>query len=290
MPSSVTRPFSKSTTRSAWCSQSGDAVLTTVVRPCRTAATRTAIRASVWASTAEVGSTSTRIGGVGGERPGEHDPLALAAGQPAATLVEHALPAARERVVHVLGVGHADGLLGLGASQPAVRVDGVLQGAGEELAAGVADQDLPAYVVQRRSAQVDAAEPDAPLTVGQLLVEGGQAGALGKPLRPGATGCATLDALLELLADRLGVGGQVAAQTVGEGGGLLRHRAHHDRQLSLACHEAGELVVEVGIMRERVLSARSGQGGCSSKIATAFRAETMARVVFWASSKKVWIG
>ena len=39
-----------------------------------------------------------------------------------------------------------------------------------------------------------------------------------------------------------------------------------------------------------MLSAWSGHGGCSSKIATALRAETIARVIFWASSKKVWIG
>ena len=97
--------------------------------------------------------------GVGGERPGQHDALALTARQPAAALVEHALPAAGQRVVHVLGVGHAHGLLGLLAGQPPVRVDGVLQRAGEELAAGVADQDLPAYVVERGRAEVDAAEP-----------------------------------------------------------------------------------------------------------------------------------
>ncbi len=218
VPSSVTRPFSKSTTRSAWWSHSGDDGADHGGPPVPDG--------SHAGGDPRLGVGVDRRGGldqhedgcVGGERPREHDPLALAAGQPAATLVEHALPAARERVVHVLGVGHAHGLLGLGAGQPAVRVDGVLERAGEELAAGVADQDLPAYVVQRGRAQVDAAELDPPLTVGQLLVEGGQAGALGEPLRPGATGCATLDALLELLADRLGVGRQVAAQPVGEGG------------------------------------------------------------------------
>ena len=56
------RPDRKAT-RSAWCSSSGDTVVTIVVRPRRCSASRSAIIASVCASTAEVGSTSTRISG-----------------------------------------------------------------------------------------------------------------------------------------------------------------------------------------------------------------------------------
>ena len=99
---------------------------------------------------------------VGRDRPREHDALPLPAGQPAAALVELALPAAGQGVVDVLGVGDAQGLLGLVAVEPAVRVDGVLEGAGEQLAAGVADQDPAAYVGQAGLRQVDAAEGDAP--------------------------------------------------------------------------------------------------------------------------------
>ena len=89
--------------------------------------------------------------GVGGEGAREHEPLALAAGQAAAALVEHALPAAGERVEDVLGGGGVQGLLGLLAGQHAERVDGVLQGAGEELVRGVADQDAATHLVEARA-------------------------------------------------------------------------------------------------------------------------------------------
>ena len=49
-------------TWSTWSSSSGLAVMTTVVRPARCARSRSAIRASVCASTALVGSTSTSVG------------------------------------------------------------------------------------------------------------------------------------------------------------------------------------------------------------------------------------
>ena len=162
--------------------------MTTVVRPRRVSATRSAMRASVWASTAEVGSTSTSTGGVGGDGAGQHHALALAAGEAAAALVELALPALGQRVVDVLGVGHAQRVLGLLAGEPAVRVDGVLQGAGEELAAGVADQHLAAYVVEAGAGQVDPAEGDAPVAAGALLVEGGDPGALERPGGAGPAG------------------------------------------------------------------------------------------------------
>ena len=68
-----------------------------------------------------------------------------------------ALPAPGQRVVDVLGAGGAQRLLGLLAGQHAVRVDGVLQGAGEELAAGVADQDRAA--VRRRAGREPRSTP-----------------------------------------------------------------------------------------------------------------------------------
>src|SRR5581483_9657544 len=61
VPSAATRPSWSSTTRSARSSTSGLVVTTAVVRPARASRSRLAIRASVCASTALVGSTSTRI-------------------------------------------------------------------------------------------------------------------------------------------------------------------------------------------------------------------------------------
>ena len=103
-----------------------------------------------------------------------------------------------------------------------MRVDGVLQGAGEELAAGVADQDRAAYVGERGVGQVDVAEAGPPRAAGPLGVAGGDLGAAAGPLGAGPAGGATLEPLLELLADRLGVGRQVAAEPVGQPGRLLR--------------------------------------------------------------------
>ena len=63
VPSATTRPSRTNATWSTASSSSGLVVVTTVVRPARCARSRAAIRASVWASTALVGSTSTRISG-----------------------------------------------------------------------------------------------------------------------------------------------------------------------------------------------------------------------------------
>ena len=85
--------------------------------------------------------------------------------------------------------------------------------------------------------------------------------------------------------------GQVATEPVGERGGVLRDGADHDRQLALVSHEAGQLVDQVAVVGQRARGRpTSRQGGCCSKIAIALRAETVARVSFWANSKNVWIG
>ena len=84
--------------------------------------------------------------------------------------------------------------------------------------------------------------------------------------------------------------GQVAAQPVGQRRGVLGDGADHDRQLALVGHEAGHLVDQVAVVGQRRGSVASRQGGCCSKIAMALRAETVARVSFWANSKNVWIG
>ena len=185
---------------------------------------------------------------LGRDRAGQHDPLALPAGQATTALVELALPAAGQGVVDVLGVGDAQGVLGLAAVEAAVRVDGVLEGAGEQLAAGVADEDPASYVGQPGLGQVDAAQGHAPPLAGALLVAGRDPGTLGLALGPGTPGGAALDPLADVLADRLDVGGEVAAQPVGERGGVLGHGADHDRQLTLAGHEAGLLVDQVAVL------------------------------------------
>ena len=191
------------------------------------------------------------------ERAGEHHPLALAAGQAAAALVEHALPAAGQRVVDVLGVGDPDRLLGLLAGQHAVRVDGVLQGAGEELAAGVADHD--ACGVRRRGprGEVDAAEPDPPGRAGPRLVERGDPLALGLPLGARAARGAALEPVVVVDGDGLGVGGQVAAEPVGERGRGLRDGADHDGQPARARHEPARLVDQVALDRQRRAARRA---------------------------------
>ena len=62
-PTSTTVPPSRKATSSHCSSSSGLVVITTVVRPARAARSRSAIRASVCASTALVGSSSTRTSG-----------------------------------------------------------------------------------------------------------------------------------------------------------------------------------------------------------------------------------
>src|SRR4051794_40085206 len=93
-------------------------------------------------------------GRVDGESSGKDDPLTLTTGQAAAALVQLARPATGERVVDVLGGRGAQHALGLLTRQRAVRIDGLLQRAGEELAAGVADQDRASYLLQRNAAEV----------------------------------------------------------------------------------------------------------------------------------------
>ena len=228
---------------------------------------------------------------VDGEGAREHDPLPLAAREPASALVELALPALGQRVVDVLGVGHPQRGLGLLAGQPAVRVDGVLERPGEQAAAGVADQHLTAYVVEAGGRQVDAAEADAPLLGRGRLVAGGDAPAPALAVGAGQAGGAALEALAVVLAHGVGVRREVAAEAVGQRGALLGHGAHDDRQLPGVGGEAAEVVDDLATSR-RAAGGRPGSrhGGTCSKIAMARRALTSARVDFWASSKKVRIG
>jgi hypothetical protein len=104
------------------------------------------------------------------------------------------------------------------ASEPQVGVDRFLQRPREELAAGVVDQDGGPDVAQVRLGEVDPAEPRPPLTSGAGCVAGRDLGATAGALGTGSPGGPALEALLVLLADRLGVAGEVTAQPVGERG------------------------------------------------------------------------
>ena len=228
--------------------------------------------------------------GVDGQRPGEHHALALAAGEPASALVDLAGPAAGQGVVDVLGAGDLQRLLRLLTGEHAVRVDRVLQGAGEQLGAGVADQHGAAHLLERDAGEVDPAVGHAPGTRGPLGVGRGDPGPARAPLGARAAPAAPAAGLLQqrrrLLLER-----QPAAQPVGELGRGLRQRAHHDGQQPGAGHEPGALVDQVPTRAAGTrLVAGAVQGGVCSRTATALRAETSDRVSFWANSKKVRIG
>ena len=251
------RPSWSRTTRSAWCSHSGDTVQTTVVRPRRRSLTRSAMRASVWASTAEVGSTRTRIGASTASARASTTRCRWPPESPRPRSSSCPCQPSGQRVVDVLGVGDAQRRLGLLAGQPAVRVDGVLEGAGEEAAAGVADQHLAAYVVEARRRQVDATEPHAPRAGRGLLVARGDAGATALAVGPGPAGRAALETVGVVLADRVGVGRQVAAEPVGQRRALLGHRTHDDGQQAGAGGEAAEVVDDLGAAVERHAGRRA---------------------------------
>ena len=123
VPYADDRLLNSNATRSAWCSSSGDTVVTIVVRP---------------AAMRDQPLGDQRLGvrvhrrrrldqdqdlRVEPERPSQHHPLTLAAGQPAAALVDPTLPAAGQAVEDVLGRSGVQRRLGLRQAQPAVRID-----------------------------------------------------------------------------------------------------------------------------------------------------------------------
>src|SRR5665647_3546453 len=85
-------PSASRMTASAWSSSSGLEVITTVVRPARALARRTAIRASVWVSTALVGPTRTNA-------------ETLATGEGPAPFLDVAVESARQGFHDVLTTG-----------------------------------------------------------------------------------------------------------------------------------------------------------------------------------------
>ena len=99
---------------------------------------RPAMRASVCASTALVGSTSTSVSALGEQRPGQGEALALAAGEGPAALLDLVVEPAGQRLEHVVAARDREGLEDRGVVVVAPRVELVAQGAGEEAGVGLA--------------------------------------------------------------------------------------------------------------------------------------------------------
>ena len=161
MPSACTLPSAMSTTVSAWSSTSGLEETTTVVLPARKSWSWRAMRASVWASTALVGSTSTRISAFGEQRPREHEPLPLAARERAAALVDDLVETGRQRDEHVLGGGHLDRIRDLAVARACPRVELAAERAREDQRIGLADEDPPADDGERQPVELRVAEQHA---------------------------------------------------------------------------------------------------------------------------------
>ncbi len=147
-------------------------VTSSVVRPARSSRSAEAIRASVAASTAVVGSCRTSTGGVGGQDAGERDPLALAAGERPPALADPR----REALGHRLGDlvdrrrGHGRRSASL---ERAAAADVVLQAALEQRRVVRCDQQLLPQRLRLELAQRHAVERD-PAVVGVARQAGEQ--------------------------------------------------------------------------------------------------------------------
>ena len=117
---------------------------------------------------------------------------------------------------------------------------------------------MTAYVLELDAGQVDPADGDAPRPAGALLVAAGLllAGAgAGGPL---ASRGPALEVLGDLVADeRPLLAGQVAAETVGEGGRVVGHRRDDHRQDARSDGRPGLGVDDLGV-RGRAWPARRG--------------------------------
>ena len=128
-----------------------------VVLPRRWATNRSAISASVCASTAGWIDQDQDLG-VEPEHSCQHDPLPLAAGQSAATLVDATLPTSMRTGEHIFRRGNTQHRLGLGEAETSVRIDGGLQRAREDLACGIADHNPLPHLINTDIAEVHGAE------------------------------------------------------------------------------------------------------------------------------------
>ena len=117
------------------------------------------MRASVCASTADVGSTRTSTGRIGGERAGELQPLLLAAGELTAGVGDPGVKPGRQRVHDVGRRGSAQRVGQRGLARTA-RVEFVAEPSGEQPVGVVADQDGTADGASRQVGERDAAVGD----------------------------------------------------------------------------------------------------------------------------------
>src|SRR3954454_13020654 len=146
------------------------------------------------------------------ESPGQHDALALTSGEATSTLVELTGPTTGQRVVAVLRRGGPQQGLRQLPGQHTLRVHRVLQRAGEELAAGVADQDPAAYIFEGDAAEVDSAVRHTPRLRGASGVAGSHQCATVPAFGAGTAGPAAAGRLHE--RRRLVLGGEPAAEPV----------------------------------------------------------------------------
>ena len=194
--------------------------------------------------------------GVGQDRPGDGDALALAAREGEPALAEQRVVAVRE-VVHELGrTGQRGGPLdalerGVGVGERDVGGDGVV----EEQGVLEDDPDRAAQVVDAEPPEVDPVELDG---AGVHVVEAGEQAGHGRLAGPGRAHegdrGARLDGEVEAVEDRVGV--VVAEADVGEadaaralGGGAGRQRLRMGR------------VGDDGLGREHLVDPFEGGGG-----------------------------
>ena len=187
VPLAATRPSRRNSTSSAWSSSSGLAVMTTVVRP------RAGLRQAPGDPGLGVGvHRARRLDqhqrlGVGQQRPGQRQALALAAGERPAALLDLAVQPLGQRLQDVLAARDRQRLEERFVVVVARRVELVAQHAGEQPGVVLADDDPAAdgrqrQVGQRHAVQQDRGaqrtEPAEPVGQG-----GGLLGRAGRPRR-----------------------------------------------------------------------------------------------------------
>ena len=96
--------------------------------------------------------------GIGEQRPGEHEPLPLAARERAAALVDDLVEPGRQCDEHVFGCGHLDRVGDLAVARASPRIELAAERAREDQRIGLADEDPPADDGERQPIERDVAE------------------------------------------------------------------------------------------------------------------------------------
>ena len=136
--------------------------ITSVVRSCDTRSSASWISRSVWLSSAEVASSSSRIGGAFEDGAGDRDALLLAAGELQAALADLGLVAVRRHADEAVDLREPRGLLDLGVARlPAAVADVVADGVVEQHGVLRDHADRGAQRLLRHVADVLAVDQDA---------------------------------------------------------------------------------------------------------------------------------